>query len=152
MPSSATFLCPKGCPRISILLAMCMCVVQVPRADSLKELHTILAASAAAGGVLAVFFFVEWCGPCRRFAPAFAALRTEFPTVGFIRVDADRVPEAAELYQVFYPYHSESRPTSHSLPFSTRTHTRDDRFPRAAFHSHPSPRPTQIFLLTAWIF
>ena len=73
---------------------------QVPRLDSLENLHSALAASKADKTPLALFFFVEWCGPCRRFAPTFAALRSEFPSISFCCADADKVPDIAEIYQV----------------------------------------------------
>lgn len=37
--------------------------------------------------------FAEWCGPCKRFAPQFHDMATEFPHVAFCSMDVDELTE-----------------------------------------------------------
>jgi thioredoxin 1 len=34
--------------------------------------------------------WADWCAPCKRFAPIFAKVATEFPDIDFEKVDADQ--------------------------------------------------------------
>jgi thioredoxin 1 len=43
-------------------------------------------ALAGAAGLCVVDFYATWCGPCIQFAPTFAALATQFPSVLFLKV------------------------------------------------------------------
>ena len=53
------------------------------------------------GAPVLVDFWTEWCGPCKRIAPAIDALATEYAgkvTVG--KMDIDSNPKVPERYQV----------------------------------------------------
>lgn len=43
-----------------------------------------------------VDFFAEWCGPCKRIAPAFSKLTTVFPNLVCLKVDVDD-PDSEEI-------------------------------------------------------
>ena len=48
-----------------------------------------------------VDFFAEWCGPCKTMAPILSAVKQELgETVSIIKVDVDKSPQAASVYQV----------------------------------------------------
>eukprot|EP00308_Calcidiscus_leptoporus_P008267 CAMPEP_0119362584 /NCGR_PEP_ID=MMETSP1334-20130426/9598_1 /TAXON_ID=127549 /ORGANISM="Calcidiscus leptoporus, Strain RCC1130" /LENGTH=848 /DNA_ID=CAMNT_0007377811 /DNA_START=11 /DNA_END=2557 /DNA_ORIENTATION=- len=55
----------------------------------------ILSAAAAGGRTVIADFYADWCGPCRRIAPAVEALSREFKHVVFVKVDVDRNQEIA---------------------------------------------------------
>ena len=44
--------------------------------------------------------WAEWCAPCRKFGPIFSALSYEFPSVEFIKVNADEDPNFLFQYKI----------------------------------------------------
>ena len=51
-------------------------------------------------GYIAVKFSAEWCAPCKRMEPLIHKMEKEFPTIKFVSVDIDTVPELAQKNQV----------------------------------------------------
>jgi thioredoxin len=47
-----------------------------------------------------VDIWAEWCGPCKKFAPIFEALKEKHPEITWYKVDADD-PASAEIIQRF---------------------------------------------------
>eukprot|EP01097_Dermamoeba_algensis_P003223 TRINITY_DN228_c0_g1_i1.p1 TRINITY_DN228_c0_g1~~TRINITY_DN228_c0_g1_i1.p1 ORF type:complete len:190 (+),score=37.13 TRINITY_DN228_c0_g1_i1:96-665(+) len=72
-----------------------MVVQSVTTPDELKTLS-----SKAEGKLIVLDFSAEWCGPCKKIAPAFDRLSNEHPDVVFVRIDLDASKELAQQYGV----------------------------------------------------
>jgi len=62
--------------------------------------HEFLSATNDKTKVFCIDFFAEWCGPCKQIAPYFAQLATEYPSVGFLKVDIDKCENTAARFGV----------------------------------------------------
>jgi thioredoxin 1 len=51
-------------------------------------------------GIAVLDFYANWCGPCKRIAPAFETLAEEFKHVAFLKVNVDESPDLTELFGV----------------------------------------------------
>ena len=50
--------------------------------------------------LVVIDFSATWCVPCKRIAPDYDKLSTQFTNWVFTKVDVDLVPDAAEFYNV----------------------------------------------------
>jgi thioredoxin 1 len=67
---------------------------------NLDEFNAALKEAEACDSLVVVDYNAEWCGPCRRIAPRFAALASEFRDTIFLNVDVDQAHEVAALYGI----------------------------------------------------
>ena len=72
---------------------------------SLKELptmpHSSLKDITSSETLTLIDFSAEWCGPCKMQAPILQDLKTKVgDKVRIIKIDVDRNPDAANIYQV----------------------------------------------------
>ncbi len=51
-------------------------------------------------GIAVIDFYANWCGPCKRIAPAFEELAGTFKNFTFLKVNVDESPDLTELYGV----------------------------------------------------
>ncbi|HJJ28704.1 MAG TPA: thioredoxin [Methanocorpusculum sp.] len=49
---------------------------------------------------IVIDFWAEWCGPCKRFAPVFEEVHTEYPEVQFCKCNTDECPNVANQYHI----------------------------------------------------
>lgn len=54
-----------------------------------------------ASGKVLVDFFAVWCGPCTMLSPLVEKLATANPELKVLKVDVDKVEEAAAAYNVY---------------------------------------------------
>ncbi|ELR11055.1 glutaredoxin, putative [Acanthamoeba castellanii str. Neff] len=62
------------------------------------EVAQVAAAVSSCAGVL--HFWAEWCGPAKQMSAIFAELARANPTITFVEVEAEKLPEVAERYDV----------------------------------------------------
>lgn len=59
-----------------------------------KEVDDVLKSSKP----VAVFFFAEWCGHCKRMQPVWKELEKEYPNMMFYRMESEYVPDKMGIH------------------------------------------------------
>ncbi|POS81105.1 thioredoxin II [Diaporthe helianthi] len=70
-----------------------MTVHNIETVDGFKE-------ALAKNPIVIVDWFATWCGPCKAIAPQVAKWAQSMPSVHFVKVDVDALPELAQEYSV----------------------------------------------------
>ena len=72
----------------------------VSEVGDLTEFNEKLASTKSGGKIMVVDFTATWCGPCKRVAPAFAAMSLKYGDVNFVKVDVDKAKDVSKHYGV----------------------------------------------------
>jgi thioredoxin 1 len=51
-------------------------------------------------GKVVIDFFAEWCGPCKKLAPHYVELASQYNNIRFFKVDSDQAEELAKHYDI----------------------------------------------------
>jgi len=93
---------------LSLTIAALLLAITLPQAgfcaDQENGHYTLLNdatfADSTAGKLVFVDFYADWCGPCREFAPVFAAVSLQLMDAFFAKVDTDAAPQLSAKYEV----------------------------------------------------
>jgi thioredoxin 1 len=68
--------------------------------DSKRAWDSKIDEAQSTGKVVAVDFTATWCGPCRLMSPIFTELSKKYPSLIFLKVDVDEVPDVTSEWEI----------------------------------------------------
>jgi len=72
----------------------------VTEVTTTNEFNNYLTNTNSSNKYVLVDFYTTWCGPCKRFAPTLEKLSEKYQYVTFLKVDADKLDDVADRYNV----------------------------------------------------
>jgi len=68
--------------------------------ESDNDFTSILQKAKTNKKIIIADMFADWCGPCRQMAPIFEELASKYPSIMFIKVNADQTPATSQTYRI----------------------------------------------------
>ncbi|CAK9206297.1 unnamed protein product [Sphagnum troendelagicum] len=68
--------------------------------DSKRAWDSKIDEAQSTGKVVVVDFTATWCGPCRLMSPIFTELSKKYPSLIFLKVDVDEVPDVTSEWEI----------------------------------------------------
>ncbi|CAH8866191.1 unnamed protein product [Trichobilharzia szidati] len=75
-------------------------VINVADKEQLEQILQEAANVANGPAIVVIDFYATWCHPCSEIAPIFKKLSTRYTKMKFLKIDVDKLEDAAQQYNV----------------------------------------------------